>query len=465
MKNWLLFFSLLLLFNSAFGQNKSVIDSLEKVVKEISYNTLKANTGLIQIQQDDKIGSTNKSKVYEFSEKHYEDLVMLDSAHTLASSINDKQRIMIIITNQGIAYTKLGKHQKANKLFKSAYEIATKNGYLYQQMELAGKLAINNERVKNFKKAASYYKIQANLKDTIFKKNMKTVIAEKHTKYETQRILSEKHSEERKNAELQKENMIKDLKLLEERAANKNLMLWGGLSLVLMILLGLTYYFNARVKEAKSKREEETVRYRAMFEAEEKERSRIAKDLHDGLGQLLSTAKLNVSGLEGEVNEEDMILVQNSINLIDEAVNEVRTISHNMMPAALMEYGLVSAIESFTNTINESKALHVNFNYKGMDNRLEESKEIALYRVVQEIINNMIKYAKADKITIALNRINNKVQLLISDNGKGFDISTIHQSKGIGWRNVFSRISMINGEVDIISAEGKGTNIRIDVII
>ena len=465
MKNWLLFFSLFLLFNSAFGQDKSINGSLKKVVTKPHYNTLKANIGLIQIQQGDKIGSTNKSKVYESSEEHYENLVMLDSAYTLASSINDKQRVMIIITNQGIVYTKLGKHQKANRLFKSTYEIAIKNGFLYQQMELAGKLAISNERVKNFKKAASYYKIQTNLKDTIFKKDMKTVIAAKHTKYEIQRILSEKLNEERKNAELQKENVIKDLKLIEERDANKNLIFWGGLSLVLMILLGSTYYFNARVKEVKSKREEETVRYRAMFEAEEKERSRIAKDLHDGLGQLLSTAKLNVAGLEGEVNEEDKILVQNAINLIDEAVNEVRTISHNMMPAALMEYGLVSAIKSFTNTINESKALHINFNYKGMDNRLEENKEIALYRVVQEILNNMIKYAKADKITIALNRINNKVHLLISDNGKGFDTSTIHQSKGIGWRNVFSRVSMINGEIDVISAQGKGTDIRIDVII
>ncbi len=465
MKNWLLFFSMLLLFNSAFGQNKSVIDSFEKVVKEISYNTLKANIGLIQIQQSDRVKSINKSKVYESSEKHCKDLVRLDSAYILASSSNDKQRVMIIRTNQGIVYTKLGKYQKANELFKSAYEIATKNGYLYQQMELAGKLAISNERVKNFKKAASYYKIQTNLKDTIFKKNMKTVIAEKHTKYETQRILSEKLSEERKNAELQKENVIKDLKLLEERAANKNLILWGGLSLVLMILLGSTYYFNARVKEAKSKREEETVRYRAMLEAEEKERSRIAKDLHDGLGQLLSTAKLNVAGLEDEVNDEDKILVQNSMNLIDEAVNEVRTISHNMMPATLMEYGLVSAIASFTGTINESKALLVHFNYKGMDNRLEESKEIALYRVVQEILNNIIKYAKADKINIVLNRINNKVHLLISDNGKGFDVATIHQSKGIGWRNVFSRVSMINGEINIVSAEGKGTDITINVII
>ncbi|WP_025665343.1 ATP-binding protein [Aquimarina megaterium] len=452
MKNWLFFLSLLLLFNSAFGQNKSIIDSL-KVVKETPYNTINTNTL-------NEIGLQHESQ-----EKYHKVLVMLDSAYTLASSTNNKQQLMIIMTNQGIAYTRLEQHQKANELFKGAYEIATEIGSLYHQMELAGKLATNNERVKNFKKAASYYKIQTNLKDTIFKNDMKMAIAEKHTTYETQRILNEKLSEERKNAELQKENVIKDLKLLEERAANKNLVLWGGLSLGLVILLGLIYYLNTRVKEAKSKRDEETVHYRAVFEAEEKERSRIAKDLHDGLGQLLSTAKLNIAGLEDEVNEEDKILVQNSMNLIDEAVNEVRTISHNMMPAALMEYGLVSAIESFANTINESKALHVNFSHKGMDNRLEESKEIALYRVVQEVLNNMIKYAKADKITVTLNRINNKAHLLISDNGKGFDISTIHQSKGIGWQNVFSRISMINGEVDVISTEGKGTDIRIDVIL
>lgn len=444
----------------------SFLSGLERFdeAKPYLFKSLKMHT-----QQGDKAKAItamiNISKVHESQKKYNETLAVLDSAYLLAFSINDKQQMLMVMTNQGIIYSLLENHQKAVKLFKDAYKIAINTGALYHQMELAGKLAIHNERIQNFKKATSYYKTQSDLKDIIFKKDTELAIAEMHTKYETERVLNEKLSEERKNAELQKDNIIKDLKLLEEKAANKNLMLWSGLSLGLVLLLGLIYYFNTRVKEAKYKRDEETARYRAVLEAEEKARAHIAKDLHDGLGQLLSTAKLNISGLEDEVNEEDKVLVQNSMNLIDEAVNEVRTISHNMMPAALMEYGLVSAIESLTNTINKSKALHVNFSCKGMDNRLEENKEIALYRVIQEILNNMIKYAQADQVIIALKRVNDKVSLSISDNGQGFDVNTIHYSKGIGWRNIFSRISMVNGEIDVVSDKAKGTNIRIELTI
>ncbi len=417
-------------------------------------------------EQEDKFGTittmAHLSSVYAAQKQYPKAFALLDSANALVPFIKEKQKIMVIRTSQGMAYTSLGRHQKAIHFFNSALAIASELDATTHQMDVAGQLATNYEKINQFKKAAAFYKIQSELKDTIFQKLLKGTIAE--TKYTTQRILNEKLIEEQKNAELLKTNLIKDLKLLEEKTANNNLLLWGGLSFGMVLLIGMVGYFITKVKETKSKRKEETLRFRAVLEAEEKERARIAKDLHDGLGQLLSTAKLNISGLEDEIKGEDKVLVQNSMHLIDEAVQEIRSIAHNMMPAALMEYGLISAIESFARAINETKTLQVNFSSKAMQDRLEKSKEIALYRVVQEILHNILKYAQADEVNIALTRIKDTVLLTISDNGQGFDVKTIHQSNGIGWRNIYSRISMVNGAIEVNSTKGKGTDIRIKIM-
>jgi signal transduction histidine kinase len=210
--------------------------------------------------------------------------------------------------------------------------------------------------------------------------------------------------------------------------------------------------------------EQRIQQFKAVIEATENERKRIAQDLHDGLGQLLSTAKLNVSSLEDSIVEDDRKQYENSMSLIDEACQEVRSISHNMMPSTLIRLGLLPAIKELADKINSAQQVRVEVTLEGFESRLNEEREIAIYRIVQEVLNNALKYAAATLIKIMLVKRADEVVVTINDNGKGFNTDNIAQSKGIGWRNVFSRVDMLGGHINVHSTEGKGTTVVVRLL-
>lgn len=158
-------------------------------------------------------------------------------------------------------------------------------------------------------------------------------------------------------------------------------------------------------------------------------------------------------------------MLNNSIQVLDQATEEVRTISHNLMPAALMELGLKEALEDMFLKINESKLLNVKFLMNGIEAHLPSPIEIAVYRVIQEVINNMIKHSKANLIEVNLQGQGNALHLSISDNGVGFEKEMITNSKGLGWKSIFSRIAILKGNIEVDSHPGKGTNINIQFTI
>ena len=294
------------------------------------------------------------------------------------------------------------------------------------------------------------------IQDTLYRKETSKHFAEMQTKYETEKKVSE-------NLILKSENELKQAEI-ERKQAEQKQQLYIFIGLIFLVLLIVIFVFYKRkLAERERTQKLEKQRFKAVIEAEEKERVRIAKELHDGLGQILSTAKLNVAGLEGNVDKEDEVLVNNSMNLIDDAVKEVRNISHNMMPVALTNSGLIPALEQLISKMNDSGLLTVESSFINMDARLNSSTEIAVYRVIQEVLNNMIKHSKADKITVFLEKVSDRLNIKITDNGVGFDTNTIKESKGIGWKNIFSRVSLLNGNVDVDSSPGKGTNLLVSV--
>lgn len=209
------------------------------------------------------------------------------------------------------------------------------------------------------------------------------------------------------------------------------------------------------------KTELQVSRFKAVIEATENERKRIAQDLHDGLGQLLSTAKLNISSLDDSIAEDDRRQYNHAMDLIDEACQEVRSISHNMMPSTLIRMGLLPALKELADKANIPGQVSVKLVNHGLTGRLDESREIAIYRVIQEVVGNSLKFAEATQLTIEIKKNEDQLEVKITDNGKGFDTATINQSTGIGWRNIYSRVSMLNGQVKITSAAGKGTCVEV----
>lgn len=213
----------------------------------------------------------------------------------------------------------------------------------------------------------------------------------------------------------------------------------------------------------KLKKENTIMNLSSILEGQYSERKRIAQDLHDGLGGLLSSAKIQLQNVKLELDKlDEMSIFANAENLIDNAYQEVRRISHDMMPGALVKLGLLAAVEDLAEQLNESGKLIVQTQWFTSDDDMDEKTKISLYRIIQEATTNTLKYANAEKLFIQLSRNNNLYQLTIEDDGKGFD-NTKGITEGIGLKSIKSRVDYLNGEYELISGEGKGVSIEISV--
>ncbi|HRG59669.1 MAG TPA: sensor histidine kinase [Bacteroidia bacterium] len=226
----------------------------------------------------------------------------------------------------------------------------------------------------------------------------------------------------------------------------------------------LFFFFYRNQQAKKEKNHQENLRqlqrqsFVQMVELQEKERAEFAANLHDGIGHLISAIQLNLSAIKVEDMRNKEIL-QNTSKIINTAAVEVRQISHRIMPQSLIELGLVASIDELVNRLEIAQKLHIEFT---CDNNFDEMKkdfQIAIYRIVQEVLSNMIKHAEASLITIELKKDNEFVYLHITDNGKGFEEKDLILSDGIGWQNIRSRVDLFNGKLTIISKLKAGSQL------
>ncbi|MDT8309312.1 MAG: Cache 3/Cache 2 fusion domain-containing protein [Bacteroidales bacterium] len=204
----------------------------------------------------------------------------------------------------------------------------------------------------------------------------------------------------------------------------------------------------------------------AVIRAEERERERFAKDMHDGLGPLLSTIKLYVDELENmQMDESERSeMIKYTDELIDEAMQSIRSISNNLTPRVIHEFGLHKAIEAFCDKINKTNAVKIIYAHQKAPNRFDINFELILFRVISELINNTLKHAKASNISIELFESDGKIILRFTDDGVGFDLYQVmeRENKGIGLRNIISRIKSVNGVYNIDSAPGEGLRVEVE---
>lgn len=208
--------------------------------------------------------------------------------------------------------------------------------------------------------------------------------------------------------------------------------------------------------------EKQLLALNSILKGQEEERSRMAKDLHDGLGGLLSGIKLTLSSMKGNMilQEKDVQLFSKSIGQLDNAITEMRRVAHNLMPEALLKFGLHEAIQDFCDSINESNTVKVKFVQLGMGT-MEKSTEVVLYRIIQELSNNAIKHAAAKNVLIQIDIHEKGITLTVEDDGKGFDVSAA--VKGAGLSNVQSRVDYLKGAIHIHSGIGEGTSVNIEI--
>jgi len=200
----------------------------------------------------------------------------------------------------------------------------------------------------------------------------------------------------------------------------------------------------------------------STVQAQERERKRIAIDLHDGLGSLLSTIRLYVLQFSMKKTEsETKELVGETKSVVDTAIDQTREISHNLLPTTLSRFGVISAIEDFCSRLQKLQEIDVSFTYD-KTYQFNEQQNLAIYRIIQELINNTLKHAQASCLTINLQTVDDLLQLDYQDDGRGFEMEeTQQQSSGLGMKSIESRVRVLNGKMKIESAVGEGFHFRL----
>ncbi|NNE27937.1 MAG: hypothetical protein HKN09_13920 [Saprospiraceae bacterium] len=274
----------------------------------------------------------------------------------------------------------------------------------------------------------------------------------------------------------QKEKQIAKQQLALSQKKRQNQVL-GGSVLAIMFISGLIIYMVRRkwayeknlrlqqkeIQEQKLLRLEQENKIMAMdyvLLGEENERKRIAKDLHDSLGSLLSSAQLQLNKIQNEIDAlKGMNLFSNAEALIKNAANEVRRISHDMMPEALINLGLQASIEDLASSINNSARMNVSTFFSSFnEKRIDDKQKLGLFRIVQELSQNAIKHSNASQLIIQASMEEKTLTLVVEDNGVGFDVQKqLEDKKGIGLQSVISRVKHLDGEIEITSDQDKQT--------
>ena len=243
---------------------------------------------------------------------------------------------------------------------------------------------------------------------------------------------------------------------------------WIGIVISIIMLLSLLYIkriFNIQNQMEDLRRKNESRVLSAIIRTEEKERQFFAKELHEGLGPLLSSVKMAISALSKNLTtKKDIQIISNTENLIDESINTLKEISNKLSPHILNKFGLLKAIQSFINKIQIINAPKINLTSNINDSRFSYNIEVVIYRVVCEMINNTLKHAKAHNIYIDLMRESDFLKVIYIDDGIGFNSENIEEEqKGMGYANIKSRIRSLNGTYQIFSQPNEGLHVEISI--
>ncbi|MEO6150128.1 MAG: sensor histidine kinase [Mucilaginibacter sp.] len=377
-------------------------------------------------------------------------------AEKIFTEIGFKRELGSLYKGIGLAYMHLKQFDKAKHYLDKGLQASIDEHYEQHIKESYEALYSYYKMTGNDKKSLEYHEKFELMKDSLAKVFNFEKLAETTTKYEAEKKQHQINL-------LSKENTIQKLSISKQKTTTG---IVAGVFLATVAFGGMAYSRKQLKQKALMQTkmlEQQDVITKAVLDAEENERKRIASDLHDGVGQLFSAVKLNMNGLFDRITldrEEDRFLAENTLALVDESCKEVRIISHRMMPNMLLRSGIASDLKSFIEKI-DGDSLKVTLEATGFKDRLESNVETMLYRVIQETVANVIKHAAATRLDILLNRDKEGITATVTDNGKGFDTTQIGGFSGIGLKNIITRIEYLKGSVDYDSTPGKGTAVNI----
>jgi two-component system, NarL family, sensor kinase len=391
----------------------------------------------------------NKTKQYDLAIIHFK--IALQSF----DSINIPFDKAMILQNIGNAYLKKNDYINSIKFSKLAIELS--KSYKFEEVLSLSLIDLvqSEEYMGNIPESYNYLKQFVNVNDSIQNHNNQKKVFALETKYET----------EKKETQL---------KLQQSSIKQKNTLniLLGSIAAAIL-LVSLVSYKNYRNKQklqqqkiSELETQQQLTATEAVLKGEEQERTRLAKDLHDGLGGMLSGIKYSFNTMKGNLimTPDNAQAFERSMDMLDSSIKEMRRVAHNMMPEALVKFGLDTALKDFCNDINISGALQVKYQSSGITNeQIEQTTTITIYRIVQELLNNSMKHAAAKNAIIQVLKNAKQISVTVEDDGKGFDKAILKQPRGMGWSNIMSRIEFLKGRIDVDSQKGKGTSVYIEI--
>jgi len=397
-------------------------------------------------------------------------LINFQKANQAAQKINDDFQLVNSEEGMAACYMQLGNLQKARELAVLVFNESARINVPLGRVQALQILTEVEEKSGNIDQAYRYQKQFIQASDSMKKEKVLRQMNETEMRYQNEK-------KQKEILQLQKSNALQSLSL--QKKSTFNYFLIG--SLAALLVTGFLGYRNFRNRQQLAMQQHELQQQRirelekdrqliavdSMLKGQEEERSRLAKDLHDGLGGLLSGVKFSLSNMKDNlvITPDNMAVFERSLDMLDTSIRELRRVAHNMMPEMLTKFGLDEALKEYCNTVNATNLLAVKYQSLGMETRLDKSIEIIIYRIVQELLNNILKHAVASEAFIQLIRDTGRLNIVVEDNGKGFDTASLENSKGAGWVNIRSRVEYLKGQLDIHSDPGKGTLVNIECLL
>lgn len=407
------------------------------------------------------------SSIREYDQALIYNLRALD----MARKLGQMKEIAMALISAGDNYVYLGNYEKALEMLNEGLEIALSIGSRPDVSDAYRMISYTHAQQADYEKAYEYHQLYVAAKDSLLNENNLKQINELQARYETEKKQNE-------IALLTKDRELQHAQLIQERNLRGGFMVGVILLVLLLIILMISHRQKLKAREEIARKNEEINRRKlaeleknqklyaldAMISGQEVERKRIARDLHDGLGVLLSTVQNHFNSIQAEIEKIQKLDVYSKANeLLDEACTEVRKIAHNMMPGTLLKLGLAPAVKDMCDNLSSASGIQIEFHAFGMDERMSEAVEITIYRLAQEALNNIIKHAKATEALVQLSHDSDQITLTVEDNGTGFHVAEAKKKGGMGLRNLESRVKYLNGVLTIESSPGKGASINVDI--
>jgi two-component system, NarL family, sensor kinase len=382
----------------------------------------------------------------------------------LYTQLDSKENMAIALRGMALYYLFEKSFNQAKAFAEKSLLILNNENLLSQRQKTLETLSNIHFALHDITAAENYARLASKIGDSILNETVRKNTLDLEKKYEFQKKQAQIYK-------LETENKIQRFSIRQKKVINYIL---TGSAIALLIILLLSYRTYSQKQKIQQQRisELETERQlnatEAVLKGEEQERIRLAKDLHDGLGGMLSGVKFSMNSMKGNLvlTPENYQAFERSMDMLDSSINEMRRVAHNMMPEALVRFGLDTALKDFCNDINQSGALKISYQSIGFEGILiDQTIAITLYRIVQELLNNSMKHANASSAIVQVTNSNNLLSITVEDDGKGFDINTLKENKGIGWTNIQNRVEFLKGKLDIKTKEGEGTSVQIELNI